>query len=321
MSAPALDRQVSVACSDFLQAPFGNLCKNCQKAKSRHAGFEDTAPTSNALEMGADGELKQPPRKKRSHAELQAEFALLVQKDFAEQEELFLKSFIFALPDWKEIGTLSKAFQKYALETQSGETDLDFVQAADFLQKNGKTRTAAERKLEVEDVDLDNNKRIAFVEYLLLHFKVMVLTEYYKRMEQTCPHDLSKGGIGISGVGYELLDELFYIPSSLPGDLARALEEVTEQKTARNAIMKQLQSESGMGVKGGLAAAKLAQMMAEPTPIDQLKTEARINSALRKGPKSAGAQLEEQKRKEKAAADAARRASRNKLKAKAKLWS
>lgn len=271
--------------------------------------------------MNEAGELKQPPRKKRSFEELSVEFGELANKELADQEELFLKSFIFALPDWQAVGKLSKAFQKYALETQTGEIDLDFVQAADFLQRNGKTRTSAERKLEVADVDLDNNKRISFIEYLLLHYKVMILTEYYKRMEIPCPHDLSKGGIGVSGVGFELLDELFYIPSSLPGALAQALEELTEQKKARAAIMKKLQSESGMGVKGGLAAAKLAQMVAEPTPIDQLKTEARINSALRKGPKSAGAQLEEQKKKEKAAEAAKRRASRNKLAEKAKLWS
>jgi hypothetical protein len=258
---------------------------------------------------------------KKTMAELVKSFEQLTAKDIPDQEEFFLKSFIFALPDWKEVGRLAKAFQQYAIETQSGEKDLDFVQAADFLQRNGKTRTAAERSAEIADTDLDNNKRIAFIEYLLLHFKDMILNEFYKRWEKPCPHDLSNHGIGLGGIGFELLEELFHIPSALPGNLARALEELTEQKKQRQKVMDKLRSESGTGVKGGTAAAKLAQMMAEPIPMDQLKTEAKINSALRKGPKSAGEQLKETQRKEAAAAAAKKRESRMRLAEKAKLWS
>jgi hypothetical protein len=87
-------------------------------------------------------------------------FASLCQKDINDQVEFFLKSFIFALEDdWKKVVTLSKDFQKYLKDYQSGASELDSTHAADFLQKNGKTRTALQRKAEVRDVDLDFNDK------------------------------------------------------------------------------------------------------------------------------------------------------------------
>ena len=46
------------------------------------------------------------------------------------------------------------------------------TQAADFLQKHGKTRTGSERKAELSDVDINSDGIISFLEYLLLHYKV-----------------------------------------------------------------------------------------------------------------------------------------------------
>jgi hypothetical protein len=56
--------------------------------------------------------------------------------------------------------------------------------AADFLQKHGKERTAIQRGQEIKDIDLDNNSRIAFIEYLLLHYKVII-----KVIKTTYIHD------------------------------------------------------------------------------------------------------------------------------------
>jgi len=83
--------------------------------------------------------------------------------------------------DWKVVLELQKSYAKYCKESGEAKDDLNPIQAADFLQKNGKERTALQRKEELKDVDLDNNDRICFIEYLLLHFKAMILTEYYKR--------------------------------------------------------------------------------------------------------------------------------------------
>jgi hypothetical protein len=89
-------------------------------------------------------------------------FAALCQSDIHEQVEFFLKSFIFALgDDWKNVVALSKHFQQYLKESAGGARELDSTQAADFLQKNGKTRTALQRRNEVRDVDLDFNEKLS----------------------------------------------------------------------------------------------------------------------------------------------------------------
>lgn len=56
---------------------------------------------------------------------------------------------------------------------EPGKEDLNVIQAADYLQKNGIERTAIQRKEEVNDIDLDSNGRICLIEYYLLHYKVM----------------------------------------------------------------------------------------------------------------------------------------------------
>jgi len=98
-------------------------------------------------------------------------FEQLVAKDVDAQAEFFLTSFIFDLDaNWKEVVVLSKKFKEYL--ASRGEThDLDAVQASDFLQKNGVTRTGPERKQELRDVDLNFDDRICMTEYYLLHFQ------------------------------------------------------------------------------------------------------------------------------------------------------
>ena len=76
----------------------------------------------------------------------------------------------------------------------------------------------------------------------------MILEEYYKRTGEKCNVDLSRGG-----VGRELLDELFTMPSGLPPELERALEELTAAKKKRAAFLDDLkQKASAGGVKGNM---------------------------------------------------------------------
>lgn len=133
--------------------------------------------------------------KPRSFQDLQGQFKELTAKGIDDQMEFFLKSFIFAFnDDWKEVPRLAKIFRAYLQTAGEGRQDLNIIQASDFLQKNGLERTALQRKEEIADVDLDNDQRVSFIEYMLLHFKKMILEEYYKRIGDNCPHDLSRGG-------------------------------------------------------------------------------------------------------------------------------
>lgn len=147
-------------------------------------------------------------------------FAKLCEASIEEQVEFFLKSFIFALGNnWKDVLSMSDKFRKYVRDGGEGRMDLNPVQAADFLQKYGLTRTATQRMAELKDVDLNADNRISFIEYLLLHFKAMVLREYYERTKEPVEEDFSGGAIGLLGVGVKLLDQLFTQPVGLdPGN-------------------------------------------------------------------------------------------------------
>src|SRR3990167_4203299 len=250
--------------------------------------------------------------------ELFAKFQNLVAKQVDDQVELFLKSFIFALDyNWKSLVALSKAFSKYLQESgQDGQTgSLDPSQAADFLQKNGKTRTAMQRREEVRDIDIDNNDRITFTEYLLLHFKAMILTEYYKRTNENHNFDLSNEGIGVTGVGYQLLDELFTMPLGLDPALERAIEEFTNTKKQRENQLKTLRDRAAAGGVRGLAAKNEIEQLEGQDQTEMNRLELTLNAAKKKASKNSGEEALRAKKNAKEAEErAAAQASKERLK-------
>ncbi len=211
----------------------------------------------------------------------QRRFDELCAKDTASQMEAFLMSFIMALgDDWKVVLRLQADFSKMLRDEGESDHDMNEVQAMTFLQRNGAERTSTQRREEVRDVDLDNNNRICFLEYLLLHYKVMILTEFYRRCVQegrfiTCcglifpfshdcepEEDLTKGGVGVTGVGPKLLDQLFTVAAGgLPAELVQAIEEFTAMTRARNKKFTELQAKAqGASVKAMAAANEIKQM-------------------------------------------------------------
>lgn len=248
-------------------------------------------------------------------ADLTQKFNELVAKDTDSQAEFFLKSFIFDLGDnWKDVPALATKFKDYLKQTGEGFNDLNAQQAADFLQKNGLTRTGIERREELKDIDLDKNDRIAFTEYLLIHYKKMILEAYYKRKEMEPEVDLSNNCIGVTGVGPQLLEELFTLPIGLDPALEKAIEEFTAQKRARETKMKELQekSEAG-GVKGLAAKNELAQLLSEDT-TSMNRIELTLNAAKKKAGKNSSEKvLAEKKKQEEAEKKAKLDAGRAKL--------
>jgi len=260
-----------------------------------------------------------PPLKAKANKE---RFVELCKRSADDQLEFFLKSFIFALDDkWKEVVTLRTEFQKYVDRGGEGKPDLNFVQAAEFLQKHDKVRIAQQMKDELKDIDLDNNLRISFVEYLLLHFKVMVLSEYYKRLEIKPIEDLSADGVGVTGVGDKLLDELFEPKSGLPPDLVAAIEEFTAKKREKEAKVKDLEAKAAAGgVRGAAAANELLQLQAsDKTELNRL--ELTLNAAKRRATKgSADAALDAKKKKEEEERKKAEEEARQRMSDRKKLW-
>lgn len=165
------------------------------------------------------------PKMVKNIGDLQDQFQDLITKHPSYHLDFFLKSFIFALgPEWKQVSKLASQFQQYCRDGGecSGSGDgvsndcLNAVQASDFLQKYGITRTASQRISEIRDIDLNCDQRISLIEYLLLHYKGMILREYFLRTKE--PHgiiDFEGGAVGLVGVGALLLNELFEIPAGL----------------------------------------------------------------------------------------------------------
>lgn len=172
------------------------------------------------------------------------QFQTLVVKSVNEQLEFFLKRYIFTLgEDWKEVTTLASKFTKYTGE-RNDTSDLNVTEAADFLQKNGKTRTALERKEELKDIDLDNNGKIAFIEYLLLHYKVMILKDFYAMKNKPFPKniDLSRDGVGVTGVGDCILEALFTFGSDIDPKIEAAIEEVLKVNREKDEELESLKA-------------------------------------------------------------------------------
>jgi hypothetical protein len=44
---------------------------------------------------------------------------------------------------------------------------------------------------------LNSDNRISFIEYLILHYKAMILEQFYVRVEQRPAFDISDGAIGM----------------------------------------------------------------------------------------------------------------------------
>jgi hypothetical protein len=223
-------------------------------------------------------------------------FIELCKQDTDSQCQLFLKSFIFALEgdSWKQVVELSKKFVKYielARKDEPDVNDLNAAQAADFLQQNGKTRTGTQRREELKDVDLNKDDRISFIEYLMLHYKAMILKEYYKRHKMQPKEDLSNDAIGITGVGEKLLEELFTFPAGLSAELEKAIDDFYAAKRTREKRYKELESvANGSSVKAFAAKNEIAQMDSQDQ-TDSNRLELTLNAARRKAEKTSGDQL------------------------------
>ncbi|CEO98446.1 hypothetical protein PBRA_006560 [Plasmodiophora brassicae] len=225
----------------------------------------------------------------KTFEEYAEQFAELTATDIDSQAEFFLKSFIFDLGDeWNAVNAIAKQFKEYIASKGFSSNDLDAGQAADFLQKNGQTRTALQRRAELSDIDLDKNDRICLTEYLLLHFKALILQAYFNRKQMAPTVDLSNNGIGLTGVGAMLLEELFTVPDGCDPAVTKAIEEFMAAQRKRNKAMKELADKAAQGgVKGMAAQNELRQMEAEDQTLTN-KIELTLNAAKKRTAKYGG---------------------------------
>jgi hypothetical protein len=261
--------------------------------KPAAAAASSKPAASSGFKSMRPGEALEPPT---GHTEkASAKFEEINSKSGEEQCQFFLKSFIFGLKDnWKEVPKLLEEFLKHAKDTNDGKSPpglLNHIAASDFLQKHGKTRTAAERKAELNDVDINNDGFISFLEYLLLHYKVMILEEFYKHYEIDCVEDLSNDGIGVSNVGFKLVDELLTMPAGLNPQIEAAIDEFMEKKKEREEKIKVLTEKAEKGGVKGLAAKQELTIILSGDDTEMNRVELTLQAAKRKAAKNRGSVL------------------------------
>ena len=217
-------------------------------------------------------------------------FMDLLKRPLDEQLECFLKAFIFQLQgnEWQKVVQLADHFQKYVRDGGEGRSDLNVVQASDFLQKHGLTRTASERSAEIKDIDLDADQRISLIEYLLLHYKAMILISYHQRTGEAETYDLSNGAIGVTNVGDKLLEELFTAAAGVDPEIEAALEEFTAMKKARQTKIEDLEKRAEQGGVKGMAAKNELEQVSREDLTGLNRVEITLNAAKRRAAKNSG---------------------------------
>lgn len=122
----------------------------------------------------------------------------------------------------------------------------------------------------------------------LMHYKVMILKEYYVRHERDPDEDLSGSGVGVVGVGDKLLDELFSMPHGLSPQLEQALEEFTAEKKKREERIKNLEARAAQGGVKGMAAKNELIIFNQADQTEFNRIEITLNAAKRKAARLGG---------------------------------
>jgi len=76
--------------------------------------------------------------------------------------------------DTEQIWVWGHQFVDLDLDKGKSGNDLDEFNAHRFLEKNGETKSVKQLRDEIKEMDLDFNKRLAFIEYLLFRYKYSI---------------------------------------------------------------------------------------------------------------------------------------------------
>jgi hypothetical protein len=239
-------------------------------------------------------------------------FQELTKKSIEDQGAFFAHRFAFRLgaPRYWEVKMLQTKFKDF-LKNDDGKADsMSPAVAADFFQKVGTVRTAMQRKAELADVDVNQDGRTSFIEYLVLHFKIMILEEFFARKGEAPDVDMANNGVGLTGVGERLIEELFAPPQGVDPELERMMKEYSVNRATKAHEIADLEAivQAG-GVKGMAAKTKLESAKHEDT-ASLNAIQARIAAAIKKADKQATdkvAEYEADKAAQEAAAEAARK--------------
>lgn len=249
-----------------------------------------------------------------------AKFAELTKLSIEEQMKFFQQRFVFLLGDrYYEVEEILAKF-KEALKHDDGKAEsLSGAAAADFMQKMGKTRTAMQRKAELADFDVNGDGRVSFVEYLCLHYKIMILEEFFKRKGEAPDVDMGNEGVGLTGVGERCIEEMFAPPAGLDPELEKMMKQFSLAHQTREKEVADLEAIIAQGGVKGMSAKNQLESIKKLETTDLNAIEARIAAAIKKAQKKCEEQcnlMEAERAARLAAIDAERKAKGDERKAK-----
>jgi len=243
-------------------------------------------------------------------AAARAKFSDLHKLSSTEQRDFFIKRFILALDD--QYSDVMDLWHKFDTKAHGGK-DLDVAGASDFLQKTGKVRTATQVKAELKDVDIDGTGRITFIAYLLIHYKIMILDSYYKRKGVEPEVELKDDGVGLTGVGDQLILELYSPPLGMDPELEKMMRDFALHKKTRETKIAELEAIIAQGgVKAMATKAELEKLTGEnSSELNHL--EAKIKASTKKAEIASEKMIAEKEAARAASAAEAAGGSRGKL--------
>jgi polyhydroxyalkanoate synthesis regulator phasin len=220
-------------------------------------------------------------------AQFKEKFQTLTKQSIDEQEAFFLHRFVFRLGEERyfEVKRLKVKFVD-ALKNDDGKADsMSPAVAADFFQKNGQTRTAMQRKAELADVDVNQDGRTSFIEYMLLTYKIMILQEFFDRKGEAPDVDMDNNGVGLTGVGERLIEELFAPPQGVDPELEKMMKAFAEGQAQKQKQISELEELVAAGGVKGMSAKSSLDNLLKQDQADLHAIEARISAAIKKADK------------------------------------
>lgn len=202
---------------------------------------------------------------------LKNDFYALLQKSHEEQVQFFCTRFIFMLGEegYEEVKDVAQTFIN-TLPFNERELELDHPKTTQFLTDAGHEFVSQKQKQAVfAMLDLDKNKKMALIEYLLFRYKPQILTDYYKRIGEThrIPPEDDEDELFYRtdpDTGYALLYELFGPAYGIDAQLDKLTVTIATGKEKRDKeleeLHKKLESTSNVVRK---AAEQRIRIMAE----------------------------------------------------------
>jgi len=245
-------------------------------------------------------------------AQFKVKFQAITKLEIPDQSKFFLNRFVFRLGKdrFKEVKDLEVAFTEFLKNDDGKANSMSPAVAADFMQKRGRTRTAMQRKAELADVDVNQDGRVSFIEYLILHYKVMILEEFFQRKGEAPDVDITGDGVGLTGVGDRLIEELFAPPAGLDPELEKMMKDFSLHHQTRVKEEAELEAQVAEGGVKGMGAKSKLETLRKADGSELHALEARIAAAIKKADKKAHEEValrEKELVDEAAAADAARK--------------